>query len=363
MNMWRRGTEVHSRGRPARFSALCATLLSWGMALAVVAPAAAVLDLKRGDTPPPITALSIDGQDVDLADLRGRIVVVLFAEAGHERSQQAARDIAKALFQDGVNGKPVSWIVLYTKGSDPQAIASEAFDLQAGTPGTVVVHDLQRQVFGDYHAIAMPSTVIIDGEGKVVHAMAGLNQRFRQTVSDALLVAAGKMTPEDFEVAIRGPAEERDEDQRRAERLAQLARRLAERSQFDLAEMHYLDALSLAPDLVPARLGLADLMIHKRRLDEAEFGFRSVLLTQPKSLEAATGLAFVHVLRGETSQAEAIVSDVLQRSPSRARAHYVMGLVQEQRGEHAQAAASFRRATELLLNRAGMDEPANGDQP
>jgi Tfp pilus assembly protein PilF len=379
MNMWRRGLEVHSRGRPARFSALCATFLAVGLTAAsgttlasagraADAPAqrrsaGMVLDLKRGDVAPPVSAVSLKGEQVDLANFRGRTVVVLFAEAGSERCQQATRHIARALLQEGVGEKPVSWIIVYTKGSAPETIQREIADVHASLPATIAIHDTERLVFGAYHAVAMPSAVVIDGSGRIIHAMAGLSPRFEHAISDSVVFAVGGMTAAQFELALSGAVEQQDEHLRRAERLAQLARRLSDRGQYDLAESHFLEALSLAPSMVPARLGLADLMLRRQRYEEAEAGFRSVLHTYPKSIEAAAGLALVFALRGEMMLAEPLASEVLERSASRPRAHYVLGLVHEQRGDSERAAAFFRRAAELLMERSGSDEHANGEHP
>jgi tetratricopeptide (TPR) repeat protein len=359
MRTWRRVAEVPNRGRPARFSALCAALL----ALAATSQVLAVLDLKRGDAAPPISAVAMDGREVELSGLNGRSVVVLFAEAGQERSQQAALSVARALMQEGLDGAATSFVVVYTKGSDVDAIEYESRGMRAAVPGVAVIHDVERRTLGAYHAVALPSTVVIDGEGRIVHAVAGLSPRFEHIISDALLLAAGRMTAEQFDAALNGGAETRDESQLRAERLAQMARSLRDRGQYEAAEGHYLDALSLSPGLIHARLGLADLLVRRGRLDDAETGFRSVLHAYPKSLEGTSGLALVHALRGETDEAERLAREVLDRSPSRARPHYILGMVHEQRGEHARAAVAYRKAAEVLLNRVGLEDPTNGGSP
>jgi cytochrome c-type biogenesis protein CcmH/NrfG len=111
------------------------------------------------------------------------------------------------------------------------------------------------------------------------------------------------------------------------------------------------------PDHVSARMGLGTLLLNQRRLAAAEEQFRAVLAVEPESTQALLGLSYVQTLRGgeELEPAEKALRALLARSPANARAHYLLGLIQERRDQPAEAAASFKRASELLLERTDQE--------
>jgi tetratricopeptide (TPR) repeat protein len=319
-----------------------------------VSRADALLDLKKGDPAPPFTLITLTGDTIMLDDLRGREVVLLFGAAGHDKTLDAAKQIAAALRDDAMRERTIAWVTIYSKGSDPAQIGLDAAELQ---PRPTLVYDADRAAFGEYGVIAMPSAAVIDAKGRIAHVMAGLSPRFGEIVSASLLLAAGSITDEQHDHIVRGIIEQRDELRTRAERHAHLARRLHSRGMHSLAEAEYRLSLDLA-DLTSARLGLGDLLIRLGRLDEAEEQFRAVLNAHPKSLEATIGFAHVYVLRGgdELHRAEELALKVIERSPNRPRAHFVLGLVHEERGDAQTAAGSYRKAAELLLDRAGPED-------
>jgi len=218
----------------------------------------------------------------------------------------------------------------------------------------LVLHDPKRQAFGDYRVAVMPSVVVIDPQGKVVHSLPGMTARFTDVLRDALLVSAGRLSPERFEETLHPVATaELSEEQVRAERVTQLANQLARRGLDEMAQEQYAQALQLWPDHAAARMGLGRLLLKRDRIADAEVQFRALLGHDPEATEPALGLAFVHCRRGgdELAQAERIVRHVLEGDPAQPRAYYLLGLIQEQRDQSAEAAASFKRSAELLLER------------
>jgi Tfp pilus assembly protein PilF len=196
--------------------------------------------------------------------------------------------------------------------------------------------------------------VIVDAEGRVVHAVAGLSPRWPDMLTDTLLFATGKLTAERFEQALNPtPTTAPASADVRAERIAQLGRQLARRGLDDLAVEKFTEALKLDPHHLAAHLDLGDLLLKRHRLPDAEAHFRAVLAEQPASVPAALGLAFVQSQRGgdELIQAERRVRDLLAANPSQARAHFLLGLICEQRRQTEDAAASFKKAAQLLLER------------
>jgi cytochrome c-type biogenesis protein CcmH/NrfG len=201
----------------------------------------------------------------------------------------------------------------------------------------------------------MPSAVVIDKQGRVVHAVAGLTSRFSDVLTDSVLFAAGKLSAERLEQTLNPQASTAPGDvAARADRLTQLARQLARRGLDELAAEKYAEALKLNAHHLDAHLGLGKLLLKRRRLAEAEVHLREVLVRDPGSEDGMLGLAFIQTLRGkeETPEAEKTVRAVLAKNPSQPRAHFLLGLIQEQRERMGEAAASFKRAAQLLLERS-----------
>ena len=73
--------------------------------------------------------------------------------------------------------------------------------------------------------------------------------------------------------------------------LSALGDRLREQDQLPMARRRYDAALALAPDLLPARLGLAKCLVRTRRFDEAIEQYNRSLADHPTSAEAHSGLA------------------------------------------------------------------------
>lgn len=321
---------------------------------AVATPARAVTDLKRGDVAPPIVAQTTDGTAIDTTKTDGHVLLLLFGDTGQDKTRQACRQITSILEGSNPARSSVRWILVLSKGSDVDDLSV----LQRGKAERRVIHDTTREIFNAYKIIALPSVVVVDGSGKVVHAIAGLSNRFSDIVSDALLLATGRISVEDFERSIHPKANGHpDPAHVRADRIVHLARQLGRRGMHRLAEAKYREALELLPDSASAKIGLGELYLAQDRPDEAEPLFREVLAVQPDSSEAALGLVAVHVGRGSEAleEGEQLLEQVLEHHPSSARAHYLMGMIHEQREEIEKAAAHFKAAAELLLDRLEAD--------
>ena len=97
--------------------------------------------------------------------------------------------------------------------------------------------------------------MIVDGKGRVVHALAGYLGRFADITGDAILVAEGLLSPEQFDETLHPTdVSETGAEQSRAARLTSLGRQLVRRGLPELAEEKYLEALEVMPTYPPARL-------------------------------------------------------------------------------------------------------------
>jgi len=335
----------------------CRRLTWWHLAGACAAwillaprPAQAVTHLKRLEEAPAITLKDRFGTEINTQKMGGRILVLVFGELGHDKTQHAWDEIATALRDGRLEGVAIEPILIVTQPLRADALRSY--------PGKnlplTILRDEQRTAFGAYRVAVMPSVVVVDGQGRVVHALAGLTGRFADTIVDSLLLASGKLSWERFQQSLNPSPTSAPSVDVRAERIAQLARQLARRGMDELALEKYQEALKLDQHHVSAHLEMGMLLLKQRRIPDAENEFRRVLAADPTSTAAALGLAFVQEERGgsELKDAERTVRIILAKNPMTARAHYLMGLIQEKRGNTDDAVASFKKSAQLLMERS-----------
>ena len=332
----------------------------WPLWLAAVivasgtATAPAVTQFERGAEAPGIELTALDGSAFNLAELKGRVVVVVFGELYHERTLQACEHVQTVLKDKRLAGAEIVSVLIVAQDADVEQLTALAEDKPVPP---VILHDAKRQVFGRYRVAVLPSVVVIDGKGRVVHAMASLSMRFADVLTDALLLATGQLEAEQFEQNLTGPTAALTAEQARARRLTRLAGQLVRRNLSELALEKYAEALEADPQYAPAHLGLGMLHLQQRHLAKAEQRFQAVLEHDADSVEAALGLAFVQTQRGDAElvSAEKLVRRVLAKRKTQPRAHYLLGVIHERRDDTAAAAASYKKAAELLMEQRDLE--------
>jgi Flp pilus assembly protein TadD len=312
-------------------------------------PASAVIHLQLGDDAPQVQLPDKAGKTVDTDSMRGRTVVLIFGELYHSKTLRACAQVKEILADQRFSGEPIDALLIVTR---PQAVDPNDGGGVDMSPITVLL-DTDRVAFEAYRVAVLPSVVVMDAQGRVVHAIAALTTDFSDRLTDTLLMATGKLSFEQFE-ARSHPQQDSGltQDQARARRLTMLAGQLSARGLVALAEQKYTESLELDTGQTAAWVGMGTLKLKRGRLSEAEQQFRNALKQEPGSTEAALGLAFVMTRRGgdELPEAEKLTRHVLATNPSQPRAHYLLGLIREQAGDIEGAADSFKRAAELLLD-------------
>ncbi len=321
------------------------TLAAW------VDPACAVTHLKRGDDAPNIELTDTTGAAISNDSLRGGTVILIFGELYHGKTVQACVKIRHAIDDERLQGEPIRPLLVVTQQMNPEQIHEMARDNEHTLPA--IWYDTDRVAFGAYRVAVLPSVVVIDTQGRVVHTIAALTTDFSDRLTDALLLATGKITADQFEIRSHPQVEPGlTQDQARARRLTMLAGQLSARGLVALAEQKYTESLKLDPKQTAAWVGMGTLKLKRGRLSEAELQFRKALGLDPGATDATLGLAFVMTRRGgdELSEAGKLTRKVIANDPSQPRAHYLLGLIHQQSGDSEAAADSFKRAAELLLD-------------
>lgn len=309
----------------------------------LIAASAAPASLPDGTPAPPINLTSLDGATVSTSSLAPRTLVLIFGDLDHERTQHASADALDVI--QTLHAEVSSVVPIIIVASKPTSGAGNE-----KPRATLVLSDPNRDAFGAYKVLVLPTVVVIDGKGTVVHSMPGFLPRFKEILTQSVLVATGKAPAEQLERSLTVAPEPPDEDANRVGRLVHLGTELSRHGMFDMAGERYNEALALDPTCEEARLGLGNLMLSQSRPADAETIFGSILASHPDSVEAALGLAEARISRGgdHLVQAHATIQTILENQPNLARAHFLFARILEARGELRAAADEYRRTVQLL---------------
>lgn len=290
-----------------------------------------------------------EGGAVRLSDLTGQPLILLFGEVDQRRTRQACKDLASLLKAPEMQGSNALAVLITTRigTSDNE----NAPDLHLPERRLL---DPDRDAFGAFHVIVMPTIVVLDKDGRKVHAMPGFLPRMPETVLAAVRFARGEITREAFDEVLKPHAQVRQtDDQKHAARLVQMAERLRNRGMLDAAVDQFNEAIALDPRGVGALIGLGHVWAEKGEPDKALEQYRAALKIEPGSLDARLGIAFVLLERGgdEADESYRMASAMAESSPDDPRVHFLLGTIHDRFNRCEEACASFRRSAELMLDK------------
>ena len=372
-----RGNDVKFRPLP-RMAALLVLFLAvqWTASPPL---SAAFKRVSRGDTPPPFTLADLDGKERTSAELlTDGVTVIVFWSTWSPRSMEILEDLEK--LRQGLAPKVFQVVAIngeheIISAADRQAIEKISKDLSLTA---VMLLDQGLVAYNSYGAMALPSSLVVDGGGKVVFDLAGYPTTMRSDLSDAVKKALGLPTS----VELRPP--EGYKAKNGALMYYNFGKRLMEKGQEEKGEAQLLTAVERDPEFVKPRVMLGIYFKKTGRLDDALEQFRTVRELDPGSEEAsyeagavslrggkfdeaetffaemheefpereefALGLALAHKYRGRDDVYESLKKKADSLLPAAARIHYELGAVAEAQGDLSLAAELYRRALGVTLS-------------
>lgn len=296
--------------------------------LLVAAPATARIRLHRGDVAPPIAAADTHGKRVAVGG--GTASILLFVRGGQSRSDHLLTAVA-AISETTREANSV--VVVSPSGPLPS--------LPTGLTAAVAA-DAQRATFKAYGVVMTPTTVVVDGDGKVVAVIAGAGQDFGARLGAALNAAAGR--PFD-EALLTG-----DKSATTAQ-----AREHLERARLLAADGKTKEALKeakAAVDAAPGEVAAAELVGEFQLVvgdgAAARTTFEQILRDHPDQPQAEIGLGRALLATGESERAVELLRKATHTNPNPVRAHYTLGRHYEGQSRWDEAVAEYRAALAKL---------------
>jgi len=296
--------------------------------LFAAAPAAARFRLHRGDAAPPIGVADSEGKAV--ATGGSTTSILLFVRGGQTRSDHLLTAVVA--------------LAEATRGTRTVVVASPRGPLPTLPSGLIaaVAVDTQGTTFKAYGVVMTPTTVVVDGAGKVVAVIAGVAQDFGGRLGAALDAAAGRPFDEALLAGGESPAAAK------ARAHLEQARLLAADGKTAEALVEAKVAAEAAPGEVAVRLLVGDLQLAAGAGAKARATFEQILADHPHQPQAEIGLGRALLATGENERAVELLRKATHTNPNPVRAHYALGRYYEGQSRWDEAVAEYRAATAKL---------------
>lgn len=250
-----------------------------------------------------------------------------------------------ALFQSQLGKLRTAGVKILAVSVDDrsQSSAVKKLTTELGLSYTVLLADaktaeaysvLNERLFDRRRALAIPTSFLLDGEGRIVKVYRG------EVEPDQILADLKAGVGEALPFAGRWVKSKPRRD------FQELASAFAERGLGTAARAMFDEALAQG-DRSPLLLNnLAGALIADGEVERAEAVLREALAAAPGLTDAKVNLASLLVRRGAASEAESLLEQALEQQPSDGQALSALGFIRFSQGRLDVAEALFRRAIE-----------------
>ncbi len=309
-------------------------------------------NLARGEVVPSFTLRGLDGQEIMSGEFAGKVVVLAYLSAEQRSSELAAKDVSELAAR---LDREDLVVVLATADVVHQAYFEDFRDEMKIT--APLGFDLSRELYGELGLIVMPTTIVIDREGRLAHVISIHRSDYAYELEAQTLHSLGELDDAGLAERLAVRSYERGTPKSRAMRHRAAAKLLREKGLAESAELELKKALELDSENNDIPLDLAEIYLELGRLEEADGVIQSALKENAKNRRAQLLHGMYLFQTDELEEAKAVLEEVLILNPDPARTHFYLGMIAEKQGDYAGAAAHYREALLRVL-----DEPLLREQ-
>lgn len=204
-----------------------------------------------------------------------------------------------------------------------------------------IVFDEQLKTFRQYGVIAVPTTFVIDEQGKIVYHLSGFTIVGREQLFE--------FVRERFEGKRNLTVQHKFSRQpdKHALRLYNMAGMKFNRGELDTAKKYAQEAASIDTGFAEPLILLTEVALEESNIEIADKNISIALKIIPGSIEALSLSGLIAAKQGDTTQALDILKKVLQQSDTIAIAHCYLGYLFGMMGRLSVSEEEMNRAAEL----------------
>lgn len=290
--------------------------------------------IGEGARIPAFDLKTVSGERFSSGDLRGRVGVIAFLRADQGASAQLMAELGRLDRELG----NASWekIAVFAGEVRPETVRKAA---QEARFNARLLLDPERQAYGRFGAVAVPSVAVFDADSRVVYSHPGYGVGLYTHLSERVRGLLGLPSRSREDAGAR----------RAAPPAVGLARRLVELGDLKKAEDLLRKSIEKSPSL-DALLLLGEVLLQSGRAEEALEWFQKAagLPDAGVDLRVEVGIARAHAALGRVEDAEKRLHEVLTRSPETWEARVALGDVLLERGRTDEAISEYKKAISIL---------------
>lgn len=300
--------------------------------------------IEPGQLIPDFSLRTLDGKTVASADLKDKVVVLLFVAANQDRSEKAAAEAHQVAAS--LADQPLSLVLVTADTGSTDYFQSLVTKLNLTEP---IGLDFDRDVYGKLGLIVLPTAVVIDREGRLAYVLSGYRHDYARLLDAHLRRVLGLIDDAQLEQMLAASPYPADGPADKAARHRAAAELLSAKRLYVDAASELQAGMALDPTNLGLRLDLADVQLHQGQPDAAAENAQTVLNAQPDDRTALTLLGIARYRQNNLDEALPLLTKALELNPQPARVHYYLGLIYQARGDKDQAIDHFRAGLAKLL--------------
>jgi len=326
-------------GRTMRYVVFIAGAL---ILISLAIPVTLTAQSKVDSTAPSFSLLDLQGNRFDLEQhLGSKLTIILFwATWGHD-SIEMLDDIERLYLKYQNRGLEAVGVCVEQQSivdSVKQRITDTVQHKKISFP---VLLDDQLQTFRRYGVIAVPTSVVIDANRKILYHLSGYPIVGREELFGFIQERfEGKRKINNHKKF------ERDPD-KKALRLYNMAEMKYAKGQLDTAKKYASEAAARDSGFIQPLLLLTEAAIEERDLKNAAIHAARALQLEPKSIPALSLSGLIAAKNGETEKAIKILESVIMQNDTFAIAHCYLGYALGLTGDGKRSDEEFSRAEDL----------------
>lgn len=308
-----------------------------------VYPKGAFRNIEVGQTGPNFVLEGGKGETYNLISEGAAANLFIFWRPGQSRSERAMADLQKVWME--MAGKEIN-IIGITGAEDKEEMIKAGEELGLTFP---IVMDPNREVYGAYGALTVPSLGILDKDGILVYYHANYDQKFSKRIKGELEILLGTLSREDLEAQLTDVEPKLSDEQKTAIRYSNLAGKLLTQGKLDRALSYFQKAYEADKNNKELLVVISTLLIKMERWAEAGEIMGEIEAEFPKNTRVFLNKAIIALHNNDLEASRSALEYALVRNPRLADGYFYLGQIEEISGNTEAALGAYKKAVHLLL--------------